>query len=135
MDARGAHGQGMKQLILATVILGALPFAIANADRPAPRKPPQAAFEACAKAQQGDACSVTFGDRRIDGTCGPFPDTTALVCRPDHPPGPPPEAVEACASSKEGDACTVTLGDHTLSGTCAKGPDGNGPLACKPAHP
>jgi len=125
----------VKQLILVTVIVGALPFAIASADRPAPRRPPQAAFEACAKSRQGDACTVSFGDRRIDGTCEAFPDTTALVCRPTHPPGPPPEAVEACASAKEGDACTVTLGDHTLSGTCSKGPDGNGPLACKPAHP
>jgi len=125
----------MKQLILATFVLGALPFAIAYADRPPPRTPPKAAFDACAKSGRGDACTVRFDDRSIDGTCEPFPDTTALVCRPSRPPGPPPEALDACASSKEGDACTFTHGDHSLSGTCSKGPDGDGPLACKPTPP
>lgn len=125
----------MKQLVLATILVGALPFAIANADRPRPRTPPQAAFDACAKSRQGDACTVSFGDRSIDGTCETFPEATALVCRPSRPPGPPPEAIDACASLHEGDACSVALGDQTISGTCSKGPDGNGPLACKPAHP
>jgi hypothetical protein len=122
----------MKQLVLATILVGVLPFAIASADRPSPRKPPQAAFDACAKSSQGDTCTIRLGDRSIDGTCAAFRDTTTLVCRPSRPPGPPPEAIDACASANEGDACTVTIGDRAFSGTCAKGPDGNGPLACRP---
>lgn len=125
----------MTKLVLASVVVATLPFAIANADRPPPRTPPQAAFEACAKAKQGDTCTVALGDRSIDGTCETFPDTTALVCRPTHPPGPPPEAVEACRAAKEGDRCTVTHEGRELTGSCAKGPDGSGPLACKPERP
>jgi hypothetical protein len=125
----------MKFQITAALLVSALPFAIASADRPPHRKPPQAAFDACAKSQQGDTCSVAFGERTINGTCEAFKDSAALVCRPDHPPGPPPEAVDACSSKQEGDACTVTHEDQTLSGSCVKGRDGNGPLACRPAHP
>ena len=118
------------------LVITALPFAIANADRPPPPRPPREAFEACAKLKAGDACTVTLGTHTITGVCAAGPDGTGpLACRPDHPPGPPPEAIEACAKSSEGDACSVTHGDHTITGTCAKGPDGTGPLACKPDHP
>lgn len=126
--------------VLAATLITALPFAIANADRPSPppggHRPPQEAFDACAKSKAGDACTVQLGDHTITGVCAHGPDGNGpLACKPDHPPGPPPEAVSACASSKEGEACSVALGDHTITGTCAKGPDGNGPLACKPDHP
>ena len=126
----------MTRFALAAILITALPFAIANADRPSPPRPPKEAFEACAKLRAGDACSVTLGSHTITGVCSTGPDGSgALACKPDHPPGPPPEAIDACAKSKEGDTCSVTLGDHTMSGTCAKGPDGNGPLACKPDQP
>jgi hypothetical protein len=124
----------MKRYIFSALLITALPFAIANADRPQ-HKPPQAAFDVCAKSKQGDACTVTANGHDRAGTCETFPDTTALACRPAQPPGPPPQAIEACANSNEGDACTVTLGEHAVPGTCVKGPDGNGPLACRPAHP
>ena len=121
-------------MIAGALAITALPFAIAQADRPH-RPPPKEAFDACNNKQAGDACSVTFGDRTITGTCSKGPDGQgALACKPDRPPGPPPEAVDACAKSKQGDACSVSLGDHTISGTCENGPDGNGPLACKPAR-
>jgi len=120
------------KLLAAAVLVTVLPFALANADRPPPHHPPKAAFDACASARRGDACNVRFGDHSIDGTCEAFPDTSALVCRPLHPPGPPPEAVDACRSAKEGDACSFSLGDHAVSGTCARGPDAAAPLACRP---
>jgi hypothetical protein len=109
-----------------------LPFAVAYADRPPPHQPPQAAFDACAQAKAGDACSVTLHDHTITGVCAMAPDAQALACRPDHPPGPPPEAIQACSGRATGDACSMTHGDHALAGTCASGPDGNGPLACRP---
>jgi hypothetical protein len=124
-------------MIAGALAVVALPFAIARADGPERpgRRPPKQAFEACANKQVGDACSVTFGDRTITGTCSKGPDGQgALACKPDRAPGPPPEAVEACAKSKQGDACSVSLGDHTISGTCETGPDGQGPLACKPSR-
>ncbi|MBL0212808.1 MAG: hypothetical protein IPQ07_02880 [Myxococcales bacterium] len=125
-----------KPFIAAALFITALPFAIANADRPPPPRPPKEAFEACARLKAGDACTVTLGTHTLSGVCATGPDGTgALACKPEHPPGPPPEAVEACAKSSEGDACSVSLDDHTITGTCAKGPDGAGPLACKPDHP
>jgi len=102
-----------------------------------PPRPPQEAIDACSNRAEGDACSVTFGDRTIEGTCrrGPNGDGP-LACAPKGPPpGPPPEAVQACANLAKGDACKVTLGDRTLEGTCVSGPSGKEPLACMPARP
>ena len=82
--------------VIATLFAAAIPFA-AHADEPQqrppgpPRKPPQEAFDACAKLTQGAACSITLRDRTIEGTCEAFPETTALACRPSKPPGPPPD--------------------------------------------
>jgi hypothetical protein len=117
-------------LVVAT--LGLAPFAFAGGDHPH-RQPPQAAFDACAKSKAGDACSVALHDHTLHGTCAAAPDTQALVCKPDHPPGPPPVAIEACNGHNEGDACTVSHDGHEFTGSCAHGPDGQGPLACHPA--
>ncbi len=122
----------MKSLALA-LFASILPFALASADRGPPRQPPKEAFDACAGAKRGDACTVKLHDHALAGTCDVVPDTTALACRPSRPPGPPPEAIEACRSAKEGDACTVTHGDRAVSGTCVKRPDAAAPLACHPA--
>ncbi len=59
---------------------------LALADKPK-WTPPQAAFDACAKSKQGDACTFTGrGDRTLKGTCEVPRDNTgsgaALVCRP-----------------------------------------------------
>jgi len=115
----------MKLVIAAIVVV--LPFAIAYADHRHPA-PPKEAFDACASARQGDACTVVLRDHRVEGVCAPFPDTSALVCHPNHPPGPPPQAIDACRTANPGDACSF----DGVAGTCARGPDGNGPLACKP---
>jgi hypothetical protein len=57
-----------------------------------PHGPPAEAFDACSGRASGDACSVTFGDRTIKGTCKPMPQDDRLVCWPDQPPpGPPPD--------------------------------------------
>ena len=125
------------KLVIASLLTLALPFAAAHADRsPRPHhQPPQAAFDACAQSKAGDTCSVTFGDHAITGVCAAAPDSQALACRPDHPPGPPPEAISACSGHAAGDPCTVTLGDHSMTGTCGAGPDGDATLACHPAGP
>lgn len=120
--------------IAGSLFILALPFAVANADRPPPHhRPPQAAFDACASAKAGDTCSVTLPDHTVTGVCRPVPDGTALVCHPDRPPGPPPEAISACSGLAEGAACTVRHDGHEISGTCAKGPD-SATLACRPSH-
>ena len=118
----------MTKLIALSLFVVALPFAVANADHPH-HPPPQAAIDACAKAKAGDACSVTFHEHTIKGTCGTVPDVTGLVCKPEHH-GPPPEAIAACKDKAAGDACSVTFGDTTLAGTCAQHHDH--PLACRP---
>jgi hypothetical protein len=84
------------KLVLASILVTVLPFAIAAADndRPPPPRhphpPPQVAIDACAQSKVGDTCSFTHRDHNISGTCGVIPDTTTLVCHPDHPPPPPP---------------------------------------------
>jgi hypothetical protein len=109
--------------------------AFARAEPSGPPAPPQEAFDACASAQKGDACTVHLGDREVKGTCESFPGKDALACRPSGPPpGPPPEAVEACAQSKAGDACTVLFKEHEVHGTCASFP-GQDTLACRPDSP
>lgn len=130
------------KLVIASVLVTVLPFAIAQADRSRGggdrphlphHPPPQEAIDACAKAARGDACSFTMHDHTITGTCDAPPDKTVLACRPDHPPLPP-EAIEACANKRAGDACSFTFDGHDLAGNCATGPDGNGPLACRPSR-
>jgi hypothetical protein len=68
--------------------LGAFPAA----DPPRQHKPPQVAFDACKDKTEGSACSVTFNEHTIEGTCRKSPEgDSALICFPAHPPGPPPE--------------------------------------------
>ncbi|HEX4355008.1 MAG TPA: hypothetical protein VHZ95_18885, partial [Polyangiales bacterium] len=101
-------------------------------------KPPQAAFDACAKLASGDACSVTFDDgHAVDGTCHAGPDgSTALACMPAHGHcGPPKEAVDACQNLAAGASCSVTFDDKSIDGTCHESPDGKGPRACMPTAP
>jgi hypothetical protein len=99
------------------------------------REPPAEAIAACDGRAAGDACSVTIGDRTIDGTCRSGRDGKGpLACRPARPHAPPPEAIAACEGRAAGDACSVSIGDRTIDGTCRARPDGAGPLACMPAH-
>ena len=122
------------KIIFGAVVATALPLALATAEvRPGRRKPPQAAFDACATSTLGAPCSVTLGDHSMTGTCEKGPDDEALACRLDHPPGPPPEAIAACKDASEGATCSVTFDDHTVSGSCEKGPDSHSTLACRPA--
>lgn len=52
------------------------------------RKPPQAAYDACASADLGDDCTVTANDRTISGTCRKDrDDDSLLVCVPAGRPG------------------------------------------------
>ncbi|HEY2733272.1 MAG TPA: hypothetical protein VGI70_04770 [Polyangiales bacterium] len=104
----------------------------------APHKPPQAAFDACAKLTSGAACSVTFDDgHSVEGTCRGGPDgSSELACAPKHGHhGPPKEAIDACKDLTAGDACNITFDDESIAGTCHDSPDGNGPMACMPSAP
>ena len=52
------------------------------------RKPPQAAYDACASADLGDSCTVKANDRTISGTCREDrDDDSLLVCVPSGGPG------------------------------------------------
>jgi hypothetical protein len=122
------------KLFLGSLFTLVLPFAAAYADG-AHHRPPQAAFDACAKSKAGDACSVKFHEQTLSGVCGPAHDSSALVCRPDHPPVPPQAAIDACNGRTEGDACSLTHDGHDVAGTCSRGhANANGPLACRPSH-
>ena len=51
-----------------------------------PRRPPQAAVDACAALTEGDPCTFTGRrDSEVAGTCF-APAEKALACRPDSPP-------------------------------------------------
>lgn len=74
---------------------GALACAPANMPPPPPahhhRGPPPQAFEACKSLTENAACTVTFGDESISGTCRKGPDGAgALACAPANMPAPPP---------------------------------------------
>lgn len=113
--------------------------------------PPPEAFDACAAKAESAACTVTFGDKTISGTCVTPPSDAPdqrLVCRPDngpdgHPHGrglhgaPPEEVFGACTGKASGDACSVKFGDHTLDGTCREPPPGvqDSRLGCAPSGP
>jgi hypothetical protein len=121
------------------ILFTALAFAgsfttLAFADGPPHHQPPQQAFDACKSKASGDACTVTFGDKTVDGTCKAHPEgATTLACHPAHM-GPPPEAIAACTSKAANDACTVTFKDgKTMAGTCGTHGD-NAVLACHGAH-
>jgi hypothetical protein len=124
----------MKKLAVA-VLFAAVPYAVAIADdRPPPHpphRPPQIAFDVCAKAKRGDACSFQHVDFTIEGTCETAPDANVLVCRPNRHP-PPPEAIAACDGKSLDDACSFTMHEHAVAGRCERGPDAAMPLACRP---
>lgn len=105
--------------------------------------PPPEALSACSGKSDGAACSVTFGDKTLEGTCSNGPRGDALACRPKdghgpgmhhHHRGPPPEALTACQGLSSGAGCSVVLGGQARAGTCRQGPPGE-PLACVPAPP
>ncbi len=116
---------------LSFVGLAAFAAGVAQADGPPP--PPPEAYAACDAKNVGDACTVTFHDISIDGTCDLFRSDSRPSCRPNHPPPIPKAAFDACRDKKEADACTVTFDGHTIDGTCEHGP-GDG-LSCRPSGP
>jgi hypothetical protein len=50
----------------------------------AKRRPPPAAFAACERAREGDACQFEAPkrQRKVEGTCRKPPNQERLVCRP-----------------------------------------------------
>ena len=100
--------------------------------------PPPEAFTACERKTTSEACSLSFGDRAVAGTCAPA-DDNRLFCRPSGPPPPrgprplPPEAVAACSGRAESASCSVALPDRTVDGTCAASEEGA--LVCRPSAP
>lgn len=119
-----------------TMTLGVVGLASAQ-DRER-RGPPPEALAACEDKSEGDACSVEFRGRTIEGTCKSGPsDDDALACMPEggRRPGPPPEAMEACEGLDEGDACEVEMHDHTVAGVCREGRGDDEGLICLPDRP
>ena len=85
---------GMKHLltiVLSSSLATAFVGAVAADNDPPPRRPPppQEAFDACASAKDGDACSFTTPRGTLDGTCRTPPDLDRLICVPTRPPGGP----------------------------------------------
>jgi hypothetical protein len=101
-----------------------------SAAEPHRHRPPQEAFDACAKKAEGAACEVTFREHTMTGTCAATPEGGALACRPNHPPGPPPELKQACEGKNDGDACTASHHGQSEEGVCRRGRSGT--LICLP---
>jgi hypothetical protein len=69
--------------------LACAPLAFAQSHDCPSHRPPKEAFDACADAKEGDACTVKLPDRTLDGTCASFAGG-GLACRPNGAPPPPP---------------------------------------------
>jgi hypothetical protein len=81
----------------------------------APRKPPQAAFDACKSAREGDTCSVSFNGHTVTGTCRKGPSgEEELACVPARPPGPPPSSSRNSATSGNNSRQTSMIGSGAL---------------------
>jgi hypothetical protein len=118
----------MKSIVFAGLFASVALVSAVRADD-GPRRPPQAAFDACKSKSAGDGCEVTFHDHTMSGTCAATPEGT-LACRPDHPPDPPPEMTAACQGKVDGDACVVNHHGQNEDGVCRKGK--SGALVCLP---
>ncbi|AKV04499.1 hypothetical protein AKJ09_11162 [Labilithrix luteola] len=108
--------------------------------------PPPAAFDACTSKATGDACTVSFDDKQINGKCAaPPPDAEdkRSFCAPEGGPGgphgrphgpPPAEAFAACDGKTEGASCDVAFDGGTRSGNCIVPPSDSGEkrLVCAP---
>jgi hypothetical protein len=84
--------RNVSRLMFAVLISTLTAAVYAQQSRPPGGGPPAEAFEACVGKSRGDACTVTFGDRTMKGTCeAPPPDVkdTRLSCRPSEMPRPP----------------------------------------------
>ncbi len=85
------HSNAMLAAVVTTFVFGSL-VAFAQPGGAPPggekRKPPQAAYDACASADLGDSCTVSAPDRTISGTCREDrDDDSVLVCVPEGRPG------------------------------------------------
>lgn len=90
----------------------------------------QAAIDACNGKAAKDTCSVTFGERTVNGSCN-TPGSGAdakLMCIP----APPQAIFDACTGKAAGDTCSATVGERTFSGKCGTGPMSEGKLGCHP---
>lgn len=110
--------------------------------------PPPAAFDACNGKATGEACTVKFDDKQLDGKCAaPPPDAEdkRSFCAPEGGPGghgpggrphgpPPAEALAACDGKTEGATCDVVFDGGTRSGNCITPPPASGEkrLVCAP---
>lgn len=102
------------------------------------RGPPPEAIAACADLDEGSECTVTIGERSLEGTCVAGPrDDEPLACMPAgaHPMRPPPEAFTACEDAEVGDACRVELHDHSVTGMCREARGAGEGLVCVPDRP
>ncbi|HEY8072542.1 MAG TPA: hypothetical protein VIF62_00485 [Labilithrix sp.] len=101
---------------------------------------PKEAFDACTSKASGDACSLSFRSRTINGSCANAPEGApqqGLVCKPEGDRSAMHQAaLAACDGKASGDACTVTHENGTASGSCMAPRHGNaeGKLICAPVR-
>lgn len=92
--------------------------------------------EACSGKAAGDACTIAFGNRSVDGTCADRdgnvtcqPADGSLPQGPGIPGGRSEAFIQACSGKGTGDLCTLTMRNQTMDGTCADRP---GNITCVP---
>ncbi len=113
--------QSLVILILATVMSGSL---LAHQGKNK-RQPPAEALAACVDLAEKDACSFTFHEREITGTCtvGRSDD---LLCKPDRRNKDKKKlkaaALEACSGLALEDSCSITSAEgEERFGICQSG--------------
>jgi len=81
-------------------------------------------------------CTVTSGDRTLNGVCQQIPGGPLACCRRSSPPPPP---VQACSGKSAGDSCSFMVDSKTVSGVCRDLPERNlprvRPATAPAAHP
>jgi hypothetical protein len=82
-------------------------------------------IEACSGKAIGDACTLTFRNQSVDGTCadrnGNISCTTnnaSLIQGPGIPGGRNEAFIQACNGKAVGDKCTVAMRNRTEEGSC-----------------
>lgn len=68
-------------LLFVPCLLVSAPSAFAE-----PPAPPAEAYAACQSKSEREACTVTFREHTIEGTCFLHPSDQRLFCRPSGPP-------------------------------------------------
>jgi hypothetical protein len=95
-------------------------------------------IEACSGKAAGDACTLTFRNQSVDGSCSDrsgnmtcTPNNSSLMQGPLVGQGGQMRggSIQACNGKSVGDICQITMRNQTVDGTCASR---NGNVTCTP---